>query len=245
MSVSKKARFEIFKRDSFTCQYCGKNAPDVILELDHIAPISKGGEDDILNLITSCFECNRGKGARELSDNATMNKRHAALVELQERREQIEMLVDWHKGLMDIADDEVNAVCDLFEDLVPDTSVNDCGRQSIANWIRKYGLALVMESLRASVEQYEELEKIFNYIPRIASVTKRSKDKPYLRDLYYIRGILRKRLSYVNDWLCIQLMESALDSGVDIDYLKDLAIGARNWTEWRESIESEADRGDD
>lgn len=54
-SLSKKKRFEVFKRDSFTCQYCGAKAPDVVLQCDHIKPVSKGGTDDILNLITSCL----------------------------------------------------------------------------------------------------------------------------------------------------------------------------------------------
>ena len=55
-SISKKLRFEIFKRDSFKCQYCGKESPNVILEIDHINPISNGGKNDILNLITCCFD---------------------------------------------------------------------------------------------------------------------------------------------------------------------------------------------
>ena len=42
--ISKKLRFEIFKRDKFTCQYCGKMAPDVVLEVDHIKPVCKGGQ---------------------------------------------------------------------------------------------------------------------------------------------------------------------------------------------------------
>ncbi|WP_446008353.1 HNH endonuclease [Candidatus Electrothrix sp.] len=57
-SLSKKLRFEVFKRDSFTCQYCGKVAPNVILEVDHIEPVSKGGSNELLNLITSCYDCN-------------------------------------------------------------------------------------------------------------------------------------------------------------------------------------------
>lgn len=61
-SLAKKTRFEIFKRDKFTCQYCGKSTPSVILEIDHVIPVSKGGNDLEENLITSCFECNRGKG---------------------------------------------------------------------------------------------------------------------------------------------------------------------------------------
>ena len=40
-AISKKLRFEVFKRDSFTCQYCGKSAPDVILHVDHILPVKK------------------------------------------------------------------------------------------------------------------------------------------------------------------------------------------------------------
>ena len=61
MSLSKKVRFEVFKRDKFTCQYCGSTPPNVVLEVDHILPKSKQGKDDIDNLITSCFDCNRGK----------------------------------------------------------------------------------------------------------------------------------------------------------------------------------------
>lgn len=73
-SLSKKIRFEVFKRDNFTCRYCGKSAPDVVLEVDHIIPVSKGGTDDICNLATSCLDCNRGKGAKKLSDNSTVKK---------------------------------------------------------------------------------------------------------------------------------------------------------------------------
>lgn len=42
--LSKGIRFEVFKRDNFTCQYCGAKAPDVILEVDHINPVKLGGK---------------------------------------------------------------------------------------------------------------------------------------------------------------------------------------------------------
>jgi len=67
MAISKKTRFEVFKRDGFTCQYCGRKPPEVILEIDHILPKKRKGKDNIENLITACFDCNRGKGARELT----------------------------------------------------------------------------------------------------------------------------------------------------------------------------------
>ena len=44
-TISKKTRFEVFKRDSFKCQYCGASAPEAILVVDHIDPFSKGGAE--------------------------------------------------------------------------------------------------------------------------------------------------------------------------------------------------------
>ena len=66
-----RLRFNILKRDGFRCHYCGRSPhkdPDVVLHVDHIKPLSKGGSWDDSNLITSCKECNVGKKDIELSD---------------------------------------------------------------------------------------------------------------------------------------------------------------------------------
>jgi len=54
-------RYNILKRDSFACQYCGRKAPNVILEVDHIIPVSKGGSNNPSNLKTACIGCNHEK----------------------------------------------------------------------------------------------------------------------------------------------------------------------------------------
>lgn len=64
--ISKKLRFEIFKRDGFTCSYCGRTPPAVTLQVDHILAVSKGGSSEPENLCTSCHECNIGKSNRPL-----------------------------------------------------------------------------------------------------------------------------------------------------------------------------------
>lgn len=51
----------IFKRDNYTCAYCGKYRD---LTIDHIHPKSKGGKDSWDNLISACFKCNSRKGDR-------------------------------------------------------------------------------------------------------------------------------------------------------------------------------------
>lgn len=66
-AISKKRRFEIFKRDGFKCMYCGAHPPSVLLHVDHIKPVAEGGVNDDDNLITACEPCNQGKGARLLS----------------------------------------------------------------------------------------------------------------------------------------------------------------------------------
>lgn len=71
MSVSVATRFEVFKRDDFTCSYCGRTRDDgAKLEVDHIVPRAGGGSDELDNLTTSCWDCNHGKGARPLSRTA-------------------------------------------------------------------------------------------------------------------------------------------------------------------------------
>lgn len=63
--LSKKIRFRVFQRDNFTCQYCGRSAPEVELHVDHIRSVANGGDNDMENLITACKDCNLGKGKHD------------------------------------------------------------------------------------------------------------------------------------------------------------------------------------
>lgn len=94
MAISQRIRFEIFKRDNFTCQYCGEKSPKVILEIDHIIPKKENGVDDIYNLITSCFDCNRGKRDKLLKNKIARNDLHKDVIDLQKQTEQIKMFRD-------------------------------------------------------------------------------------------------------------------------------------------------------
>lgn len=93
MAISKKTRFEVFKRDSFKCQYCGKSPPDVVLEIDHVVPKCSGGDDGKHNLLTACMDCNRGKGGHGL-DAIPPSVSEATTKEI-ERISQMEALNKW------------------------------------------------------------------------------------------------------------------------------------------------------
>ncbi len=58
----------LFARDSYRCQYCGRNRGELgyreSLTRDHVVPISRGGDNGWLNVVTACSRCNLRKGNR-------------------------------------------------------------------------------------------------------------------------------------------------------------------------------------
>lgn len=60
----KLTRKNIFLRDQYTCQYCGRRFPPSELTIDHVIPISRGGTNSWRNVVTACKECNNRKGNR-------------------------------------------------------------------------------------------------------------------------------------------------------------------------------------
>lgn len=51
----------VYERDNFTCQSCGKTNKEARLTIDHIIALARGGSNDLSNLQTLCWECNRKK----------------------------------------------------------------------------------------------------------------------------------------------------------------------------------------
>lgn len=202
-TISKKIRFEVFKRDNFTCQYCGRMAPDVVLEIDHINPIDNGGDNDIMNLITSCFECNRGKGKRKLSVNTELKKQQEQLKFLNKKRQQFEMMLEWKKELSKFEDEQVNKIVEIFLNKT-NHEFNEIGKMLCKRWIKKYSFEEVYEATISSIEQYYDLndtnslDKTFNYIERICINRKKQKDDPNLKDINYLVKIAKNMYNITN-----------------------------------------------
>ncbi len=58
----KMSRREVFIRDSYSCQYCGKETRE--LTLDHVVPRRLGGEHTWENVASACVSCNLKKAGR-------------------------------------------------------------------------------------------------------------------------------------------------------------------------------------
>jgi 5-methylcytosine-specific restriction endonuclease McrA len=66
-TIPLRLRLEVFKRDQFSCVFCGRSPATengVVLHIDHKHPFAKGGQTTLENLQCLCAECNRGKGEK-------------------------------------------------------------------------------------------------------------------------------------------------------------------------------------
>ena len=248
MSVRKKIRFEVFKRDSFTCQYCGRQAPDVVLNCDHISPVAKGGDDNILNLVTSCFDCNSGKGDRTLDDATVLAKRKAQLDDLQERREQIEMVMEWQRGLLELKEETVTHLHEYWQELVPGYYLNETGLTGLRKLVKKYSIGIIMGAMSDAVDagmqnaqgdlDNADVSSMWSNARKFAAVNHDEARQPWLKDAFYIRGIVRNRMEYYSPHEAIRLIKMAFENGADAEELKDIAKQVPSWIVWVKAMKT-------
>lgn len=237
-AISKKTRFEVFKRDGFKCQYCGAAAPDVLLEIDHIQPVSMDGAHDILNFLTACKGCNAGKSDRPLSDDSAVKKQQAQLQELQARREQLEMMLQWRDGLKDIETEQVDIIAKAWEAAVAGWHLNDTGRKSAKLLLKKHGLQTVLDAIETASDKYlqivdgmatqQSVGLAWQKVGGICALAALPDDQ---RRLYYVKAILNKRLSYV-PYDVLDDLKLALANGCPIDEMEREAKHCSSWSKF-------------
>ncbi|WP_066331947.1 HNH endonuclease [Flavobacterium crassostreae] len=253
--LSKKIRFEIFKRDKFICQYCGAKSPEVILNVDHINPVAKGGKNETLNLITSCFDCNSGKSDRILNDSSILEKQRKQLENLQERREQIELMLEWKKSLSNFDNDISEMITEYVESKMKPYILNENGKKSISELSKKFEVGKILDAIDISANKYikygnEELEKesIEDFVNKISGIVYVQGLSPIKQKLAYIKGIARNRF-YWDDKIGSIILSNYLKqlekhyneeqilADLENEVIK-LTKEAKNWSEWRNTLEN-------
>lgn len=135
-SISKGLGLRFSKETRFKCQYWTIGSR-VVPHVNHIVPVSEGGSNDMLNLITSCESCNLGKSNIELSDNSAVVKRKKQADELQERREQMQMMIEWQMGLSEIEEMAVSEIEKFWYSLAPGYKFNEYGINKLKRLYKK------------------------------------------------------------------------------------------------------------
>lgn len=174
-AISKKVRFEVFKRDGFTCQYCGRTPPQAVLEVDHIVPVCDGGDNDADNLVCSCFECNRGKGGRSLEAVPE------TLSEKAERVREVEDQLSAYRAVMDARkerlEDESWEVAEIMQPGCSEDGYSVSQRESIKRFLEKLPFSEVQEAAEIAVGKMPYSEnKAFKYFCGICWNKLRSDD---------------------------------------------------------------------
>ena len=241
--MSKKTRFEVLKRDSFVCQYCGVSAPETVLHIDHINPVSKGGDNNIMNLITACESCNLGKKHRKLSDNSSLMKQKSQLDELEAKREQIALMAKWRSELSDITNYTTDLIiAEIKKKFGEGYSVSERGKLVARGWLNKYNLKEIFDAIdRASLQYLKTIdsvtvEKFFSYVPRIAAAEKRFRKEPYLREISKMAGCLVKKFGG-KFWHYNDCLKKAYSNGKKCN-LDDCEINENLWITINESDRS-------
>ena len=160
--LSKKIRFEVFKRDGFTCQYCGSTPPNSVLECDHINPVSKGGTNELYNLITACFDCNRGKSNNKLEKIAlSVSEKHNILIEKDLQFKEYQKLVRRLEKKLRKQEDEVSGI---YNDWFPEYELGKRFKQAtVRKFIDSIGIIETKKSMNTACSRVNNSSDSIKY----------------------------------------------------------------------------------
>ena len=256
-SMSKTLRFEVFKRDSFSCQYCGATPSTKELEVDHIQPVAKGGGNDMMNLTTSCFDCNRGKAARELSDDSVVVKQKKQLDKLEERRQQFKMMYEWRKELDNLSSETDLMIIEYIESKIAPYVITKSGKKELEKTITKYEFDDILNAIDISASAYlcygddDSLEKdsTYNFFSKITGILVNLSRSPLELKVAHIKSIGRRQFGNWNPQQgaivlskILRTMRSKGSSDESIltvleNTIEPMTQESKNWAQWNCKIE--------
>lgn len=151
-AISKRTRFDVFKRDGFTCQYCGAHPPQAILHIDHIIPVVDGGSNEDTNLVTACQGCNLGKSRVPLSN---IPKSLAAQAkDIAEREEQLRGFGEIMRAKRDRIESESRMVASIFAEAFSQTEIRMDFFRSIKRFVDRLGFEDTVRAMEVATSRH-------------------------------------------------------------------------------------------
>lgn len=181
MAIGKRKRFKIFHRDNFTCQYCGNKPPEVVLEVDHVVSRKDGGGDEEMNLITACFNCNRGKSATSVDIEKKKNKSFKKELDLlKEKKDQLQAYYDFLTEKELIEEEELDIYQECWEKCCEDQySLSDYGLKKIKKLTQKYTAEMIFEAMKIAWNaKHVEPDQKFRYMAGVLKQLDLKKNNP-------------------------------------------------------------------
>jgi len=137
-------------------------------------------------------------------------------------------------------------LAEYWEKLAPGCRLTQAEKKDLEKCLGSYSLGEILEAMEKCSLQYLELlpnglcttdsaSFAFKKIPAVCRV---NQSEPWERDLYFIRGSARNRMSYFDDRRGIQLLKAAYAAAGSIERIRRTVSLAGNWTEFREGLEA-------
>lgn len=172
MTVNKRLRYEVLKRDGFRCTYCGAAPLERQLHVDHVVPVALGGTDIPENLTTACEDCNSGKASTSPTDDMVAAVDLAIAVH---RAAQFRSYMAMAEATDRVTDFEAE-VLDIWETHVPSYRMNSATAPSLTAinswWSQRVPIKTIEWAIRIAVEA----------------------DIPWTSKAQYVDGIIRNKL---------------------------------------------------
>lgn len=196
--------------------------------------------------VAEAFEIDGKELLRLAEERAEKNSEPGG--ELESLRQQMETRMNVAEDLRDIAMETVERLCAYWESYTPGISVNENGRRHLLEWVRTYSLEELTYGMDVAAAHYlrtdregriipESWENAFWKIRGVCRTERALKDEPDLRDLYYIRGILKNKcMHYFNKVQALNGLKAARSWGISIAELRDIALQTKNWNHFVQLI---------
>ena len=217
-------------------------SPRTIQRLESSGTYSK----ETLMAVAEAFEVDCKKllesaQARAASDG---NKPDKLQDEIDAGKEQIEI----QKSLLKAENEIIQQLSDFWSELASNYYLNPNGIKKLRKLKSEFEINEIMEAMRIATNTYlqfsddekptqESVENAWKKVGGICRIRRLEKTQPDFSRLYYIRGILKNRLSYLNEGQAIALLKEAFGCNASIESLEHVAKTTTSWTAWRTTLE--------
>lgn len=241
--IPKSTRFAVLKRDRFRCKYCGISAEeaDEPLQIDHVKPVSKGGTNDIINLVASCFACNNGKRDELLTQNTEFEVQRQQIEQMQAKREQLEMMVEWREEAQKLQESQIAIVAQYWKHSTMGDPYNCCDLVHLKHLVARFGPHVVCDGIDEAISTYlrdgakPRHEYTWQKLKRVIEVNERDKVEPgYKHKTMAIGYMIYARM--IPKWACNhhnELVDFACEElGYCLENIIDDIKQSRNYAEF-------------
>lgn len=132
-----------------------------MLEIDHIHPVSKGGDNEESNLITSCYDCNRGKSAGLLTD--APKSLHDRAERVEESRSQVKEYEKIIRSARKRVDADVAKIESVFQEIYPEEQFTSQFKMTVKTFLERFTALELVGFMEIALGRMQDSDSTIRY----------------------------------------------------------------------------------